>query len=78
VSQLHPARPIRSDEAIRATESDARRAYRDLDPFRVTCKLEADGWHVDYGLKDPEMNGGGPHYVIDTVTGAILRKRYEQ
>jgi len=40
--------------------------------------LEADGWHVDYILKDERARGGGPHYVIDAHTGGILSKRYEQ
>jgi hypothetical protein len=40
--------------------------------------LEADGWHVDYQLKTPGVKGGGPHYVIDRITGAIVSKRYEQ
>ena len=40
--------------------------------------LEPDGWHIDYELKDPNLNGGGPHYIIDAATGAILHKRYEQ
>jgi hypothetical protein len=37
-----------------------------------------DGWHIDYQLKNPLSNGGGPHYVIDAATGAIVSKRYEQ
>lgn len=39
--------------------------------------LEADGWHVDYELKDPAAKGGGPHYVIDSGSGSIVSKRYE-
>jgi hypothetical protein len=33
---------------------------------------------VDYELEDPRRKGGGPHDVIDPLTGAILSKRYEQ
>jgi hypothetical protein len=33
---------------------------------------------VDYELVNPDVNGGGPHYIIDPVTGAINSKRYEQ
>jgi hypothetical protein len=40
--------------------------------------MEDDCWHTDYELKDPNLKGGGPHYVIDSATGAILSKRYEQ
>ncbi len=42
------------------------------------AQLESDGWHVDYNLKDPRLKGGGPHYVIDAASGAILSKRYAQ
>ena len=56
---------------------DAERAYRDLTAYRIAIALEIDGWHVDYELTPP-INGGGPHYVIDPRTVAILSKRYEQ
>ncbi len=44
----------------------------------IAIVLEADGWHVDYELKDTHLNGGGPHYLIDPSTGMILAKKYEQ
>lgn len=69
---------ITSDEALKIARLDAERAYRDLAPYRIGIALEADGWHVDYELKDPTLNGGGPHYVIDPKSGSILTKRYEQ
>jgi hypothetical protein len=69
---------ITSDEALRTARLDAERAYRDLSPFYVRVELEDDGWHVDYELKNQRSHGGGPHYVIDAQTKAILTKRYEQ
>lgn len=69
---------LSSDEVLRIARVDAERAYRDLTPYRIGIALEADGWHVDYQLKDSLLNGGGPHYVIDPSTGVILVKRYEQ
>jgi hypothetical protein len=65
------------DEVLRIAREDAERAYRDLSGYRITLVLEPDGWHVDYDLAVPHA-GGGPHYVIDPETGAILTKRYEQ
>ena len=47
-------------------------------PHSIRIVQEQDGWHVDYELKDPGRKGGGPHYVIDLLTGAILFKRYDQ
>ena len=70
--------PIMADQALAVAQADALRAYRDLSPYRVSLVLEADGWHVDYVLKDPKRKGGGPHYVVDPATGAIVSKRYEQ
>ena len=64
------------EQAGRTREAEA--AYRDLYCFRIQLSLEADGWHIDYDPKNPKLHGGGPHYVIDPVTGTIKSKRYEQ
>lgn len=69
---------LETKEIIAIAEGDAKRVYRNLDRFRITVALEADGWHVDYNLRDPYVKGGGPHYVIHPSTGEILQKRYEQ
>lgn len=69
---------LAGDQVLTIAQKDAVGAYRDLSPYRVSLSLESDGWHVDYELKDPRLKGGGPHYVIDELTGAILFKRYDQ
>jgi hypothetical protein len=69
---------ITSDQALQVARLDGERAYKDLTPFRVVVALEADGWHIDYELKNPQLNGGGPHYVVDALSGTIVSKRYEQ
>lgn len=69
---------ISRNQALQIARMDAEKAYRDLLKYRVDAKLEQDGWHVDYELKDSNANGGGPHYVIDPVDGKIVSKRYEQ
>lgn len=66
------------DQILKIAQADAEEAYRDLSRYRVILALEPDGWHVDYELKDPDLQGGGPHYVIDSLTGKILSRRYEQ
>ena len=65
-------------QALTIAQSDALKAYRDLSGYRIQLALETDGWHIDYELKDPRLKGGGPHYIIDAFTGAIVSKRYEQ
>ncbi len=69
---------IACEQALSTARQDAEKAYKDLSPYRIILALEDDGWHVDYELRDPRLKGGGPHYVIDVATGAILSKRYEQ
>jgi hypothetical protein len=69
---------VSCDQALKIAQVDAEKAYRDLSPFRIEIVLESDGWHIDYELKNPQWNGGGPHYVIDAATGAIVTKRYDQ
>jgi hypothetical protein len=65
-------------EVLRIADQDARAAYGDLSHFKITLTPCPDGWHVDYDLTDPLSAGGGPHYVIDPSSGAILTRRYEQ
>jgi hypothetical protein len=69
---------IGADQALAVAHADAAQAYRDLSSYRIHLVLEGDGWHVDYELKNPKLKGGGPHYLIDPVNGAILAKKYDQ
>jgi len=69
---------ISGDAALRIAHADAEKVYRDLSGYRIILALEPDGWHVDYQLKSATAVGGGPHYVIDSSSGAIIKKRYEQ
>jgi hypothetical protein len=64
-------RAIASDEALRIARLQGERAYCDLSKYRVSVVLEADSWHVDYQLKDSNLNGG-PHFVIDPSDGRIV------
>lgn len=77
---LGPATPtiLSGEQVLSIAQNDALRAYGDLSPFSIHLILEDDGWHVDYRLKNPKHKGGGPHYVIDAVSGSIVSKRYEQ
>jgi hypothetical protein len=69
---------LSAERALGIAQADASQAYRDLSLYRIRLELEPDGWHVDYELKDPKLKGGGPHYVIDRFTGALVSRRYEQ
>jgi hypothetical protein len=65
-------------EVLRIAHQDAQTVYLDLSGFKITLTPCLDGWHVDYDLTGPLSAGGGPHYVIDSCTGDILARRYEQ
>jgi hypothetical protein len=69
---------LQADRILAIAQADAAAAYRDLSVYRIRLVLEDDGWHIDYELKDPRHKGGGPHYIIDARSGAIISKRYEQ
>ena len=69
---------LAGDQILSVAQADATAVYRDLSKYSIRLALEDDGWHVDYELKDPRHKGGGPHYVIDAVTGDIVFKRYDQ
>jgi hypothetical protein len=71
---------IKIDEqrALEIARNDASKIYRDLSIYTVKAKLEADSWYVDYKITNPQMLGGGPHYIISAKTGDILSYRYEQ
>jgi hypothetical protein len=76
----HGQTEISRERAIAITRAKAATVFKgpnDLDSYVVTATLHADGWHVDFELP-PGVVGGGPHYVIDAQSGAILHARYEQ
>jgi len=66
------------NQVVRLASLDAERVYRDLSRFVIRIARESDGWHVDFDLQDTKARGGGPHYIIDSDSGIIVTKRYEQ
>ena len=74
----HSGATISCDQALKIARTDAETVYRDLSSYRISVALHPDGWQVDYELMDADLQGGGPHYLIDARTGEILSKRYEQ
>lgn len=69
---------LSADQALKIAQLDAERIYRDLSDYRIVIALRQGAWHIDYELTEPATAGGGPHYVIDRMSGAIVSKRYEQ
>ena len=69
---------VSQHQAMKVARTDAQRLDRDLSIYRISVSLEADGWQIDYELKEDNRQGGGPHYLIEAQSGEILSKRYEQ
>lgn len=79
VASPEPSKPqLSPDAALRIARLDAEKKYRDLSPYRIAIVLEDNQWRIDYELRNPNVQGGGPHYLIDAITGAILSRRYAQ
>ena len=66
--------------AIGIAEADALPMYGAyLHTLVLEMTLHDDGWHLKYSPRRQGFRtGGGPHYVIDATTGAIVTKKYYQ
>ena len=69
---------ISKDEALEIARQDASSAYADLTIYAVKITSQDGNWRDDYEITDPNLQGGGPHYVISGATGEIASRRYEQ
>lgn len=71
---------VSSHQALAIAETDALPVYHDLSPYRIELYRDEAGWHVEYYVRRTTrfLTGGGPHYVIDAATGAIVSKKYYQ
>jgi len=69
---------IDRNKALKIADENVGRFYRDLSVYDVLIRLEDNNWHVDYILKDKNLDGGGPHYIISAATGEISDMRFEQ
>jgi len=78
LTQLTDSSTLPAERALGIALADALAVYGDLSAYRIGVAIEADGWHVDYELKDLRTRGGGPQYIIDHASGKIISKRYEQ
>ena len=73
---------ITQEQALEIARQDVEKSYQnnpnsDVSIYNIEAKLEKDGWHVDYALKNPPAGtkgGGAPHYIINNKTGEIIKK----
>jgi uncharacterized membrane protein YkoI len=69
---------IDKEKAFQIAQQNASQVYRDISVYDVEIKLDEGKWYLDYILKDKNLDGGGPHYIISAKTGEILSFLYEQ
>lgn len=70
---------ISEERALELAREWASKAYRDLSVYNVAIELKDDGnYYVDYTLSNPNMVGGGPHFVISAKTGELISSRFAQ
>ncbi len=69
---------ISKEAALIIAQKDAQKDYRDLAIYNIKAELKDMNWCVDYNLSNPQMIGGGPHYIICGKSGNILMRKYEQ
>lgn len=78
IAHQEPFSGLTSHEALKIAQADASNAYGDLSMYQITIVRSNDRWQIDYNLLGHAVAGGGPHYIIDAITGQIVHKRYEQ
>ena len=77
-TQTVSAPTVSGDTALRIALADAGTKYDDLHLYHIALRLEPQGWRVEFEFKDEDAQSGGPHYVIDAASGAILHATYYQ
>lgn len=65
---------LSSEAAIAIAVADAKQFYRDLTVYEIEAQLIGDVWNIDFILKDPLLDGGGPQYVISGISGEIVKR----
>jgi hypothetical protein len=78
IVKKNPSLLLCRDSILKIAERNAKTAYRDLSIYTVKAELKGEKWYVDYEIRNTQMLGGGPHYIISARTGKIDSCRYEQ
>src|SRR3954462_6655572 len=80
MSPVVAAPAITLQQAITIAETDAlpMDGAEWLNKLELRAALRDGGSHITYRQWRPRHTGGGPHYVIDATTGAIVSKKYYQ
>ena len=68
---------IDRETAIRIAKGDAVDNYK-VSIYDIAAEERSDGWRIVFKLKNPDLTGGGPDYLIDKKTGRILNATYNK
>jgi Zn-dependent metalloprotease len=69
---------ISKEAALEIARRDAKKESVDLGVYEVVALEEVSAWRVVFRLNRKGLNGGGPKYLIDKATGAIVERKYTQ
>ena len=69
---------VEREKAIEIAKKDAAKSGVPLDHYDISAFDERQFWHIAFELKNKELAGGGPDYLIDKGTGEIVRKKIYQ
>jgi hypothetical protein len=65
---------ISKEAALEIARREAKKDSERLGDYEPAALEEASAWRVVFKLKDKRLNGGGPKYRINKVTGEIVEK----
>lgn len=80
-SRIPSSTPISQDAAVSIAREDAKSVFkqdRELEGFAFSASLRNEGWHVEMTLKEAGAKGGRAYYLIDSRSGRILKRSFEQ
>lgn len=69
---------ITEEAALEIAKREAKKDSEPLSDYKLVAVEEPTAWRVVFQLKDKRLNGGGPKYRIDKVTGEVVEKKYTQ
>ena len=69
---------VTRESAIELARRDALKEGEDLELYEIIAIEQTDNWRVVFKIKDKNLNGGGPKYLIDKNTGEIISRQTTQ
>ncbi|MFL6332501.1 MAG: hypothetical protein ACJ754_04070 [Pyrinomonadaceae bacterium] len=69
---------VTRESAIELARQDAIKEGENLELYEIIAIEQTDNWRVVFKIKNKNLNGGGPKYLIDKNTGEIISRQTTQ